>query len=129
MERSELDSTAVGTQQALLNSACIVHGALQTLNDTARACLLDILNRRLGRKNFSWIKCLSLSEEERLLLVLGGLRRRNLLFLEVGEETSFCLWGGKRRMLVVALIGKRESLLSVWDRGDSLLSVRKDRIL
>ena len=80
-------------------------------------------------KNFSWVKCLSLSEEERLLLVLGGLRSRNLLFLEVGEETSFCLWGGKRRILVVALIGKRESLLSVWDRGDSLLSVRKDRIL
>ena len=48
--RSEPDSTAVGTQQALLNSACIVHGALQTLNDTARVCLLDILNRRLGRK-------------------------------------------------------------------------------
>ena len=32
-------------------------------------------------------------------------------------------------MLVVALIRKRESLLSVWDRGDSLLSVRKDRTL
>lgn len=41
----------------------------------------------------------------------------------------FLFVGERRRILVVALIGKRESLLSVWDRGDSLLSVRKDRIL
>ena len=98
LERSEPDNASVGTQQASLNSACIVHGALQNLNDTARACLLDILNRRLGRKNFSVVKYLSLNEE-----------RRRDSFLFVGE---------RRRILVVASIGKRESLLSVWDRGD-----------
>ena len=57
---------------------------------------------REGESSYSW------KLERRLLLVCGG---------------------GKRGMLVVALIRKRESLLSVWDRGDSLLSVRKDRTL